>query len=150
MDKVKKELKYSIGNDEINDEENNENGGNEEINPPVIEGSIAHSFTDNGLESDFFNISGNLSSSKGTVNYNGLTLTRCLKIESSTSITFNIDKPMKLILVFNEGINKNIYVDEVKQAISNGVLELTLQEGQHSIRKADSINLYYIQLLEVE
>lgn len=139
-----------IGNDEINDEENNENGGNEEINPPVIEGSIAHSFTDNGLESDFFNISGNLSSSKGTVNYNGLTLTRCLKIESTTSITFNIDKPMKLILVFNEGINKNIYVDEVKQAISNGVLELTLQEGQHSIRKADSINLYYIQLLEVE
>lgn len=139
-----------IGNDEINDEENDENGGNEEINPPVIEGSIAHSFTDNGLESDFFNISGNLSSSKGTVNYNGLTLTRCLKIESTTSITFNIDKPMKLILVFNEGINKNIYVDEVKQAISNGVLELTLQEGQHSIRKADSINLYYIQLLEVE
>lgn len=139
-----------IGNDEINDEENNENGGNEEINPPVIEGSIAHSFTDDGLESDFFNISGNLSSSKGTVNYNGLTLTRCLKIESSTSITFNIDKPMKLILVFNEGINKNIYVDEVKQAISNGVLELTLQEGQHSIRKADSINLYYIQLLDVE
>ena len=57
-----------IGNDEINDEENNENGGNEEINPPVIEGSIAHSFTDDGLESDFFNISGNLSSSKGTVN----------------------------------------------------------------------------------
>ena len=139
-----------IGNDEINDEENDENGGNEEINPPVIEGSIAHSFTEDGLESDFFNISGNLSSSKGTVNYNGLTLTRCLKIESTTSITFNIDKPMKLILVFNEGINKNIYVDEVKQAISNGVLELTLQEGQHSIRKADSINLYYIQLLEVE
>ena len=139
-----------IGNDEINDEENNENGGNEEINPPVIEGSIAHSFTDDGLESDFFNISGNLSSSKGTVNYNGLTLTRCLKIESTTSITFNIDKPMKLILVFNEGINKNIYVDEVKQAISNGVLELTLQEGQHSIRKDDSINLYYIQLLDVE
>ena len=139
-----------IGNDEINDEENDENGGNEEINPPVIEGAIAHSFTDDGLESDFFNISGNLSSSKGTVNYNGLTLTRCLKIESTTSITFNIDKPMKLILVFNEGINKNIYVDEVKQAISNGVLELTLQEGQHSIRKADSINLYYIQLLEVE
>lgn len=139
-----------IGNDEINDEENNENGGNEEINPPVIEGSIAHSFTDDGLESDFFNISGNLSSSKGTVNYNGLTLTRCLKIESTTSITFNIDKPMRLILVFNEGINKNIYVDEVKQAISNGVLELTLQEGQHSIRKADSINLYYIQLLDVE
>lgn len=139
-----------IGNDEINDEENNENGGNEEINPPVIEGSIAHSFTDDGLESDFFNISGNLSSSKGTVNYNGLTLTRCLKIESTTSITFNIDKPMKLILVFNEGINKNIYVDEVKQAISNGGLELTLQEGQHSIRKDDSINLYYIQLLDVE
>ena len=139
-----------IGNDEINNEENDENGGNEEINPPVIEGSIAHSFTEDGLESDFFNISGNLSSSKGTVNYNGLTLTRCLKIESTTSITFNIDKPMKLILVFNEGINKNIYVDEVKQAISNGVLELTLQEGQHSIRKADSINLYYIQLLDVE
>ena len=139
-----------IGNDEIKDEENDENGGNIETNPPVIEGAISHSFTDDGLESDFFNISGNLSSSKGTVNYNGLTLTRCLKIESSTSITFNIDKPMKLILVFNEGINKNIYVDEVKQAISNGVLELTLQEGQHSIRKDDSINLYYIQLIEVE
>jgi hypothetical protein len=57
---------------------------------------------------------------------------------------------MKLILVFNEGINKNIYVDDVKQAISNGVLELTLQEGQHHIKKADSINLYYIQLLVLQ
>ena len=139
-----------VGNYEVNDKENDENGGDNEINPPAIEGSINHSFTENGLESDVFNIVGNLSTSKGTVTYNGLTLTRCLKIESSTSITFTIDKPMKLILVFNEGINKNIYVDDVKQAISNGVLELTLQEGQHHIKKADSINLYYIQLLVLQ
>ena len=141
-----------VGNNEVNDEENDENGGDDdkEPNQPVIEGSINHSFTENGLDSDVFNISGNLSTSKGTVTYNGLTLTRCLKIESSTSITFTIDKPMKLILVFNEGINKNIYVDDVKQAISNGVLELTLQEGQHHIKKADSINLYYIQLLVLQ
>ena len=55
---------------------------------------------------------------------------------------------MKLVLVFNDDCNGNIYIDGEKRKISNGLLELTLQEGEHFIKKADSVNLYYIKLIE--
>ena len=160
---VNKKLKEAIFNYESeiisigfevnnSDEENNENNDNNEesgeVVPPTVEGSIIHSFTESGLNSDVFEISGNLSTSKGTVIYNSLTLTKCLKIESSTSITFKTNKTMTLTLVFNDGCNSNIYVDNVKRQINNGVLTLTLQAGDHYIKKADSVNLYYIELIE--
>ena len=160
---VNKKLKEAIFNYESeiisigfevnnSDEENNENNDNKEesgeVVSPTVEGSIIHSFTESGLNSDVFEISGNLSTSKGTVIYNSLTLTKCLKIESSTSITFKTNKTMTLTLVFNDGCNSNIYVDNVKRQINNGVLTLTLQAGDHYIKKADSVNLYYIELIE--
>ncbi|SMF44846.1 Pectate lyase [Alteromonadaceae bacterium Bs31] len=102
--------------------------------------------TESGTSSDFFDISGNLSSSKGTVNYNGLTLTQALKIESSTSITFTSGANAELVLVFNEGEGGDIKIDGTSYAVSSGVLSVALSAGSHSISKADSMNLYYISL----
>ena len=114
--------------------------------PGVPGGDEVLNITESGKSSDFFNITGNLSSSKGTVNYNGLTLTEALKIESSTSITFTSGADAELVLVFNEGEDGDIKINGASQTVSNGVLSVQLSAGSHSISKADSMNLYYMSL----
>ncbi|WP_439131546.1 pectate lyase family protein [Polaribacter sp.] len=103
-----------------------------------------HNFTESGKESDFYNITGNLSTSKGDVNYNGLTLTQCLKIESSTNITFTAQTSGTLTLVFNEGVSGSIRIDGNDEDFSGGVLTLTLSQGAHTISKDVTLNLYYM------
>ena len=107
---------------------------------------IEHNF-DNGKESDFFNISGNLSKSKGVATYNGMTISQCLKIESSTSITFTTTTKMTLTIVFGDSDSKtNIKIDGEKVSTSTKVLVIELEAGNHTITKADSTNVFYISL----
>ncbi len=106
-----------------------------------------HNFTESGTSSDFFDISGNLSTSKGTVTYDGLTLTQCLKIESSTSITFTTTAEATLTLVFNDDFEDGIYIDGTSYTASSGIVTATLASGSHSITKDDVANLYYISLV---
>ncbi|WP_185232208.1 pectate lyase family protein [Teredinibacter franksiae] len=113
--------------------------------PEVPSGEVLN-ITESGKSSDFFNISGNLSSSKGTVNYNGLTLTEALKIESSTSITFTSSAAAELVLVFNEGEDGDIKINGTSHTVSDGVLSIELSAGSHSISKDNTMNLYYISL----
>lgn len=105
-----------------------------------------HNFTEQGLSSSFFSISGNLSKSKGTVLYNGLPLTQCLKIESSTKISFTTTDSTLLTLVFNKANSTNIKVDGKKYSLSNGILNITLNAGSHTIAKASVGNLYFMSL----
>ena len=127
---------------------NTENGGADSGNtgatPPAIEGAIVHNFHESGKESQYFTINGNLSSSKGTITYNGLTLTQCLKLESSTSITFTMAEAGTITLVFNPSANCKI--DGQKYTSETNVIVLTLEAGTHVITKADSTNLYYIEI----
>jgi uncharacterized repeat protein (TIGR02543 family) len=109
-------------------------------------GDIIHNFTESGINSDFFDISGNLSDSKGDVTYNGLTLTQCLKIESSTSISFTSTQEGTLTLVFNEDFSDDIKIDGTSLTASSGILSTTLSAGSHTITKDDVANLYYISL----
>ncbi len=118
-------------------------GGN--TTPPAT-GGLAHNFTQSGKNSSFYNITGNLSTSKGTVSYNGMTLTQCLKIESSTSIKFNMSQAGTLTLVFNSNFGGRIKVDGTNHYASSGILNLNLSSGSHDITKADMANLYYMQI----
>ncbi|RZJ89265.1 MAG: T9SS type A sorting domain-containing protein [Chryseobacterium sp.] len=106
-------------------------------------GSEIHNFTTSGKTSSFYNITGNLSTSKGTVTYNGLTLTQCLKIESSTSITFTTTQASTLTLVFVESA-ATIKVDNVDKAASGGIITVSLAAGSHTISKKDTANLFYM------
>ena len=119
-------------------------------NYPIINNKVVHNFTVNGLESEVFKITGNTSTSKGTVNYNDLVLSTCLKMESSTNITFTINTDMTLILVFGGSTSvsgKKIKVDDIKYEIgSDNIVKIELEAGTHSITKADSINLFYIEI----
>lgn len=103
-----------------------------------------HNFTEDGKTSSFFTINGNLSSSKGNVNYNGLTLTTCLKMESSTSVQFTTDEEAELVLVFNKDNSSDVKVDGSVYALTEGILTLNLAAGNHTITKSNTGNLYYI------
>ncbi|MDO5403087.1 MAG: pectate lyase [Eubacteriales bacterium] len=112
----------------------------------ITKGSYVHNFTSEGKTSAYFSITGNLSDSKGTVNYNGMVLEQCLKMESSTKITFNNKSDAKLILVFNSANSKNIKVDGTKYTFTENVLEMQIAAGSHEITKADTANLFYIKV----
>jgi pectate lyase len=113
---------------------------------PPIQANIIHNFTTDGMTSDFFAITGSLSDSKGTVNYGGQTLTQCLKMESSTSVAFTAGSAGKLTLIFNSDYSGGVNVDGSTYSATNGVVELDLQPGAHSITKADVANLFLIAL----
>ena len=115
---------------------------------PIVNNTY-HSFTESGLDSDVFTISGNLSTGKGSVTYEGEELTKCLKIESSTSIEFTISNNMTLILVFGgttDASGKKIKINDKKYEITNNILEIELESGTYKITKGDTVNLFYIIL----
>ena len=109
-----------------------------------VAGGYVHDFTANGVSSDFYSISGNLSTSKGTVTYAGKTLTQCLKLETATAISFNAPSAGTLTLVFVEPA-ATIKVDDIKYTSSgDGIINVELAAGSHSVTKADSANLFYM------
>ncbi|UOQ54353.1 pectate lyase family protein [Hymenobacter cellulosivorans] len=105
---------------------------------------MVHNFTTAGTTSTFYTITGNLSTSQGTVQYNGLTLTQCLKLESSTAIAFTTTAAATLTLVFNDAFSGTVKVDGVNQTVSAGRLTMTLPAGAHQIAKGTTANLYYM------
>lgn len=112
---------------------------------PTTGGNV-HNFTTNGVTSNFFGIQGNLSSSKGSVVYNDLTLTQCLKIESSTSISFTATKTSTLTLVFNTADGTKIKIDGTSYPMTNGVVSVSLAPGAHTITKDSITSLFYMKL----
>ena len=114
---------------------------------PTPAGGQVHNFTTNGTESSYYTITGSLSKSKGSTTYDGLELTQCLKMESSTSVKFTTTADTTtLTLVTDSGsTGKSIKVDGQKYTVGEGgVTTITLPAGEHTITKGDSINLFYM------
>ncbi len=131
-----------------------EGGGSGGVDPEpdpgtgdVNAGDMVHNFTLSGKTSTFYTITGNLSTSKGTVVYEGLTLTQCLKMESATLISFTLTRPGTLKLVFNDGFVGKVKVDGVAYNAVAGILVLELPAGDHTIAKGDTANLFYMCVL---
>ena len=125
-------------------------GGTPTTGTVITQDSQVHSFTASGKTDPdgFFTINGNTSTAKGSVTFMGESLTTCLKMESSTNISFNAPKDGTLILVFGGSTNasgKKVKVDGTSYEIpSSQILELALSAGSHSVTKGDSINLFYM------
>ena len=144
----------STGGDNGNTGDSGNQGGN--TGGTVTDGTVItpdsqiHSFTANGkLDPEgFFSINGNTSGSKGSVTFNNENLTVCLKIESSTVISFNATEKGTLVLVFGGSTNasgKGIKIDGTSFDIpTTQILEISLDAGSHSVTKDDSINLFYM------
>ena len=105
-----------------------------------------HNFSTDGTSSDFYMISGKLSSNKGTVSYNGLSLDTCLKIESKTKITFTTTDKAELVLVFNQKNSSDIKVDGTVYTLTDGILSLEIEAGSHEITKESTDNLNYMSV----
>ena len=110
----------------------------------TITGDIVHNFTEDGVESDVFEIMGSLSTTKGSVTYDGETLTRCLKMESSTSVTFTLSTSGTMRLVFLESFTGAVKVDGTKYTATSGIATVDLAAGSHTITKADVSFLFLI------
>lgn len=119
------------------------NSGTITVTTSTPSGDEIHNFTASGKTSNFYSITGNLSTTKGTVTYNGLTLTQCLKIESSTNISFTTAQASTLTLVLIEP-SAVIKVDNVDRTASNGIVTVSLAAGSHTITKKDTANLFYM------
>ena len=113
---------------------------------PVETTAKVHNFSTDGTSSDFYTISGKLSSNKGTVSYNGLSLDTCLKIESKTKITFTTTAKAELVLVFNQKNSSDIKVDGTVYTLTDGILSLEIEAGSHEITKESTGNLYYMSV----
>ena len=128
----------------------------------ILEGvetnKIIHNFGVSEKESDFFNITGNLSNATKygvPLTYNGLTIEKCLKLESTTSITFELETTMTLTLVFSTYTYATIKIDGTGYDSSaeqfethDGYITFTieLETGAHTIGKKDSQVIFYMSL----
>lgn len=111
----------------------------------ISDADYIQNFTLSGKSSNFFTISGNLSSSYGSVNYNGLNLTQCLKMESSTSIGFNSAQSGTIHLIFNPLYTGTIKIDGTSYTLEEGNIALNLNAGNHIIQKGSgSTYLFYM------
>ena len=109
-----------------------------------IAGDEIHDFTLSGKTSDFYTITGNLATNKGTVTYNGQTLTQCLKMETATAITYTTTQPSTLILLFAEAAG-TAKIDGTNYTATNGIINVPIAAGNHTIAKKDAANLFYIK-----
>ncbi|GAA4166749.1 hypothetical protein GCM10022217_41050 [Chryseobacterium ginsenosidimutans] len=111
------------------------------------QGNEIHNFTTSNLTSSFYTFtSANINSTDGSATYDGLTLTKRLKIESATGITYTTSAQSSLTLVFDPAFSGTIKVDNVSYTASSGVVTIpNVQAGSHSITKGSVANLFYIK-----
>jgi len=122
----------------------NQGGGNTGGGEPVD--VAVHNFTLHGSTSTFFNITGNLSNTKGTVNYAGLTLTQCLKLESTTLITFATTEVSILTLVLNHDFNGTVKINGTDRTATAGIITVEIPAGSHRITRGNISNLFYMSV----
>lgn len=117
------------------------------VSAQSISGAVSHNFTAQGLRSDWFEMTGNLSKDKGTASYAGLTLTQCLKMESSTNIAFTTNGSADIVLVFGPDDTGSVKVDGTALTPTGGQVKISVGAGSHTITKGSGTsNLFYIDV----
>jgi len=113
---------------------------------PNPQGSEIHNFTTSNLSSTFYSFSSaNLNSTDGSATYDGLTLTKRLKLESSTTISYTTTASSILNLVFDPAFTGTVKVDGNWYTAASGLVTVqNLAAGSHTITKGSVANLYYI------
>ena len=117
----------------------------------IVEGSTLITFEMGGAYSNTVvsgvTITGNPSDSKGSMNVGGTTYNVCLKMESSTKISFTPGEDMTMTL-YLDAPGKSITINGEKMTVgSDGTVTVELAAGTaYTITKGDSMNLYAIVL----
>lgn len=114
--------------------------------PGSSTGEEIHNFTVSEKASSFYTISGNMNSTNGSVTYDGLDLTRRLKIETATFIRYTTTAVSTLTLVFDNTFTGKIKLDNVDYTANAGVVTIpNIPAGAHEITKNNTANLFYIK-----
>ena len=116
------------------------------VNVPVNVTSEVCSFTGSKPSSSFVTVSGNYSTSKGSVTYAGTTYKTAVKMESATKITFTLSSEADVTFVFGgstSAAGKQFKLNGSALTLgSDGTLTKTLSAGTYTITKSASINLF--------
>lgn len=109
--------------------------------------SKIHNFTTDNLTEGFYSFSAaNINAVDGSTSYDGLTLTKRLKIETPTQIAYTTTEVSTLTLVFDPGFAKKIKLDGTNYTAVDGVVMIpNIPAGNHLITKGDTTNLFYIK-----
>ena len=113
----------------------------------IMAQSKSFNFTDPSINSEGFTHNGSTSTSKGEVTYNGVTYTTCLKMSSSTEVSFNSGGCTSLTLVFNSSNSGyTIYINGVSYTIpADGVVTFTMEKNtDYIIKKNKSESFLYL------
>ncbi|MBQ4282427.1 MAG: RICIN domain-containing protein [Lachnospira sp.] len=112
-----------------------------------------HIFDEHGENSDFYIIDGNLSSDKGSCKYDGDTYKKCLKLESSTKVTFTAPAAGTLTLVFGGSTDaggQTILVDGKEKSIPNDeIFTIELSAGNHTIQQDEKQLFVYVMIYDI-
>ena len=111
-----------------------------------ITANISHNFTQDALSSEYFDFMGSLSTSKGSISIDGMELTRCLKMESRTNISFTLGVSATVSLYFNSDFTNKVKVNGKNYTATDGVLSLSLAAGSYTVTKGDVANLFLIKV----
>lgn len=126
----------------------------------TITSKYVHNF-DSGIGSTFYTIVGSTANNKGTVSYDNLDISTCLKMNSKASIAFDTEEAGTLYMIFtnpNGAAVVGATIDgETHYATATGeydsegneIYELTMRisEGEHTITRINSteVMLYYVE-----
>ena len=129
--------------------DNPDNPGTNPGGTTIPVGSYTHNITESDLSSDFFTLSGSTSTGKGSVTFNGITLTKCLKVSSSAYVKFTAPADGKVTLVFNPscaGYTLKVNADEDLPIPQNGLFTFDVTAGKsYEVKKDKSESfLYYL------
>ncbi|MDE7270984.1 MAG: InlB B-repeat-containing protein, partial [Acetatifactor sp.] len=117
---------------------------------PIGTEKIIHDFTQSGLSSKYFAITGEMhskSNSGQTVEYDGKVYKgKGLVLDSSTEITFfTTTQSAKLVLLIRfYSENKKIIIDGVTYKSTPGMIEAQLKSGEHTVKGSGSDYLFAI------
>ena len=99
---------------------------------------------------DIITVSGNTSTSKGTLPYGGVTYDTCLKMETETSVTLNVGSARTLILCTDGNAGQKIKINNTAYVVAvDGTVTVQIN-GSCTITKNNSINLFVIVLAAPE
>ena len=112
----------------------------------TVEGTVLCTFEGKTPSSSLFTVTGNYSTSKGTATIDGTTYNTCVKMESTTSITFTLAESMKATFYFADAETASLKIDGEKKTATVSYYTETLSAGAHELTKADSRNLFGIKI----
>lgn len=118
--------------------------------PTVSDGQYVHNFTtDEKTDAEgFFSITGNMYSGNMNYNYNGIGLTKALKMESSTVISFTAPSAGKVILVVGDPEGHSVKVNDKAYSCDENVVAVDVAAGAVTVKKGSGdARLLYVEFV---